>query len=426
MTNLSVNSTSEQICAIAQKSRESQVEVCRNIPQSDIEECLLGSDRAKIKPWMQQHGRSQLAKTRTGEMEQIVKHQWSTQLKSMTTFLVAAVSAGIFGAASQLFTFRLPSAITIPISAGAGAGIGFVAEDRAKRCITHHRLKHGTRNILNQLEKNLQAGTTNEFDYEYYNAQILLLQDIEGKKYLKKQSLADPIAASALLLLEASAAFYLALPVGLLFFAFLAGALPLAAVLAAAAALSEYIDLPKEATKLIPEYEPHLLPWDNLTEPEILQMYRTVALIKYTLESTPGSRIKNREMCEAEAEMGYFEDKLQRLQQEMVQLLYQCEEEYEAAKKKVELTHPMPQVKRQGLGAEEYQALLEKAMQERQRLIEQEKARLDAEKQATMKKIADTYGLQIYQTQQQWDAAKERYEAAYEQWRARQELPRLS
>jgi hypothetical protein len=426
MANLAANLTTDQIRAIAQKSRESQVEVCRNLLQQDIEECILGSDRAKIMPWVQQYGRSQLAKTRTREMEQIVKCQWSSQAKTLATVLVAAISAGILGAASQLFTFRLSSAITIPISALEGASIGLVAEDRTKRCITRHRLKHGTRNILNQLEKNLQAETKNEFDHEYYNAQINLLQDVEGKKYLKKQSLADPITASVLLLLEASAAFYLALPMGFLFFAFLAGAVPLAAILAAAAACSEYIEVPTEATKLIPEYEPHLSPWDNLTEPEILQMYRTVAVIKYTLESTPGSRIKNREMSDADADLGYFEEKQQMLQQEMVQALYQCQEEYEVAKKNVELTYPMPQVKRQGLSAQEYQALLEKAMGEWQRLIEQKKAKLEAEKQAAMEKITDTYGLQIYQAQQQWQRAKQQYEAAQQQWRSGQELPTLS
>ncbi len=424
MTNLPVNSTHDQICAIAQNFCENQVEVCRNLHQQDIEECTLGSDRAKIMPWMQQHGRSHLATARNGELEQMVKHQWSTPMKNLTTCVVTLVSAGIFSTASQLFTYRLPSWLTIPISAAGGAFLGLVAEDRTKRVITRCRLKQSTRNVLHELESNQQAAK-NELDYEYQNAQISLLQQIEGKKYLKDQSLTDPIAAGGLILLEAAAGFYLALPIGL-FFAILAGSVPIVAILAAAAALSEYAELPKEASKLIPEYQPHLSPSENLTEAEILEMRRTFAVIKYTLESTPSSRIKNRQMCEADAEMGYFEDKQHMLQQEMVQVLYQCDEEYEAAKRNVELSYPMPQVKRQGLGAQEYQALLEKAMQERQRRIEEEKTQIEGKKQTAMRKLADTYGLQIYQAQQQWQRAKECYGAAYEQWQSGQELRRLS
>jgi|GEM_PF-5561097 len=392
----------------ADNLRENFVEACRHIPQKDIDERILGSDRAKVLPWMQQQGRSKLAQARTTEMKQVVNRQWSKQTQTLTTFVVAAVSAGIFGAAGQLFTFRLPSWLTIPASAAGGIGIGLVAEDRAKRTITLCRLKHSTRNQHTDLETN-QAASKNEFDYEYHNAQIQLHQQVEAKKYLNKRSLTDPVAATSLILLEAAAAAYLALPAGLAF-AFLAGGLPVVVILATAAALSEYIDLPKEYKLLIPEYEAELSPGSHEDESEILATRRLQGAIKFCLESAPGDRIKSRTMAEDLAEMDFYTEKQKLLQAEMIQALYECQEEYQAKKDQVESAYPLPEINRQGIGEDKFNELQKTALQARAEKIEQAQAKLEAEKLMALDKIGNTFKLEISHCQQAFDNAKERCE----------------
>lgn len=412
MTNVD-NSSSDRTRTNDQQFLKNSLETSRHLPQKDIEDCLPNSDRAKILSRIQPYARQQLAETRTEEMKQVLQHQWSDGAKTLATVLVAAVSAGIFGAAGQIFTFRLPSWLAIPASGAGGILIGVVAEDRTKRVITTSRLKHSTQNLHDELEKNQQAAK-NEFDYEHYKTQLVLLQTIEGKKYLKRQSLADPVVASSLILLEAAAAFYLALPAGLVF-ALLAGGVPLVVILAASAALSQYIELPKEATKLIPEYNRHLYPWNNLSEEEILEIRRTFCAIKFILESTRGSRLKNRAMAEADADMDFWSQNLRMEQERLLEAVYQCQEKYEAAKKNLD-AQAMPPVDRKGIGGEEFIELQTEAEREWKAKMEQEKENLETKKQAELAQIRDTFSLEISRCQQEWERAKELYEAAQMQW----------
>jgi hypothetical protein len=414
MNNLADNSINQKIRLNGKKSQENSALVLRNLQQQDVEECLLGSHRAKIMPCQEKSGRAQLAQTRTVEMQQTIKHQWSIQTQKLITFCLYAAMAATFTIAGQLFTSRFLSLLAIPFSVILGVFIGSLAKDCTTRLFAHCRHKNITQKINSELEKN-QTSAKNEFDYKYYQSQIRLLQVIEGNKYLKKLSSIDLMGSVGLTLLESVAGFILALSGGL-FIAGIFALLPVVLIIAASAFLSEYIELPKAYSKLIPEYEPYLSPWDDLTESEILDTRRTLAVINYTLESIPGSPIKDREMAIASDEMSFFGEKLVILKEEMVQSLYQCQEKYEAAIKNVETSDSIPTVKRQGLGAEAFQKVQNEAKSESQQQIKQEKELLEKQKETALNKISDTYGLQIYHTQQQWHDAKMRYDAAGKRW----------
>jgi hypothetical protein len=415
--------TKNQIQKSARKLLHDRIEDCRNFQQPDIEECLSNGDRATAKTWMKPQGECELATDRIKAIEPIIQRQWPEKSKTWASILVAAISAVIFGAVGQIFTFRLPSWLSIPASGIGGIFIGAIAENRSKRVVTHCKLKHITKNVLKELEKNQQAAN-NEFDCEYYNAQIVFLQTVEGNKYLKEQSPWDAIVASTLTVLESGAAFYLALPTGMIF-ALLAAGVPVVVIWAAAAVLSDYIEVPEEYAKLISEYE-NSDPWQDFSEEQIIEIRRTISGIKFTLANVTGSLIKNREMAEFDADMLYWSQKEQMLKEEFVQAIYQVDEEYEIAKSQLEEnTAAMHQVSRKGLGYEEYQKRQAEATKERELQVEQKKQKLEAQKQQKLSQIKDTYGLKIKHCEQQYEEAKMRYDLAYEQWLNSQQVSRF-
>lgn len=383
--------------------------------------------RADVSQRIMQYAQSQLAQSRIDDMAPVANRQITPSTKTAAQIIVALLSALTFSAGTQVLTSRLGAA-ALPAALAGGGVAGFLVDDRATRSLTGMRRRHSTLQALHTTERQQQASPpNNELAVLSYQAQIALLQQVEGKN-LEKQLPLDITLAGLLSSAEFATAFWivaqLGLPGGFLIEAITAS-LPVTIIWLAAAVQSERFELPEHYADLIEKYRPYLFPPADLltaNEQTILvekeqQEEHLDYLIEYIAEGDTSGRLKNLAMAEADFEIEAAWNRKQLLEQKQDQEVQQRRFRHRAEIANLPNEYSEPLINLEGLTPQQIKAEQEKIERKRQQWVEAETRRREAILEEDLKLIAQLYETQIRQCEEEIAQIKERYDTAYQNWK---------
>lgn len=399
----------------------------RQLPQEVIKRLTKGL-RANVSERVKTSAESRIAESRIDDMEPIASRQPSPNQKLATQIFVVSVGALTFSAGTQVLTSRLGAA-ALPAAMAGGGLASFLVDDRATKVITKMRIRHGTKQQLNAIDRQGKS-PNNDLDQVFYSNQKALIEKIEGKN-LEKQLAVDAILAGTLSAGEFATALWIVVQMGLpggILIEAIAASLPVTIIWLAAAYQSDRFELPEHYADLINKYQPYLFPPAGMPDTEVEKLLadkesqenRLDYLVKYIAEGDANGRLKNMAMAEADDDINISRKQKQQLELERDDAIEQRLFQHRTDLAELPTKFSMPEIDLTG-APHEIKERQQKVEKMRKEWVKEETTKLEEILTQDLKMIAHRYATMIQQCEDDITAAQQRYDEAYRNWKEENE-----
>ncbi|HAC62449.1 MAG TPA: hypothetical protein DCF68_02660, partial [Cyanothece sp. UBA12306] len=357
---------------------------------------------AKIKEYIEKLAIKKVLEERPQNLKRVARIKFNPTHQIMIKLVVLLVGSVVYSNTFRIYTINFGNlAWLVAIIGGfvASGGVDYLAT----QVCSQYLCRQITRRALNQLEsqKNQQLKEgENQFIRGFWDSKINFIFNVEGGilaqsheiNLLGQKISIYVIAAVVLNLIEFTGAFYLVSKLGLfedlpIFIRLVISSLPVVLTWMMAFVQADWFERPQYARELLNKYNKKAQ--GMITEP-IDQMYRTLVRLDAGIEQMLSSKSEypTVELAELDADIRYFGDQMEDLQEEGKLKIQSLKNKYERQKKEIEAEYPQFEQDLRGLADIDLERLKQEYETQKAQTLDAEFQKIEEIKQQKIKELS--------------------------------------